>query len=330
VGRLIPPSTSGGSPTIDEFPLAPSSHPVGIAAGPDGNLWIAEDGSGKVARMTPAGNLTGDFTAPGPPGIVGNGAPGFITAGADGNLWLGDLHGAVERVTTALDPPAFRDASSISVPDSGTIDPPPTIPVSGLQGTVTGVTARLTGISHTFPDDLNILLEGPRGQTVMLASDVGSAVSSRQGDLGGNKKSYPANGITLNFSDSAPRRLSDTDPLVSGFYKPTNIDDPNEGGPPEMLFPAPLTDDTTPFSTSLSSFNGTDPNGTWTLWITDDHSGDSGKVYGGWGLDIATTGPPATQAPPVSAPASSPAPKTKCKKAKKRSAVAAKKCKKHK
>ena len=336
VGRLIPPSSSGighlnDPPTaLDEFPLASSSQPVGIAAGPDGNLWIAENVSDKIARMTTAGALTGDFLAPGPSSSASGSAPGFITAGADGNMWFGDLFGAVGRITTGLDPPAFRDPGSISVPDAGTIDPPPTIAVSGLQGTVTGVTARLTGISHTFPDDLNILLEGPQGQTVMLASDVGSAVSSSQGDLGGTKRSYPADGITLNFNDSAPRRLSDTDPLVSGFYKPTNIDDPNEGGPPEMLFPAPLTDDITPFSTSLGSFNGTDPNGTWTLWITDDHSGDSGKVYGGWGLDIATTGPPATQAPPVSAPGSSPATKKKCKKAKKRSAVAAKKCKKRK
>ena len=48
VGRLIPPSTPAGSPTIDEFslPIA-NSHPSGIAAGPDGNLWIAESGTAR-------------------------------------------------------------------------------------------------------------------------------------------------------------------------------------------------------------------------------------------------------------------------------------------
>jgi len=329
VGRLIPPSTAAGNPMIDEFPLAANSRPVGIAAGPDGNLWIAEDGTGKIARMTTAGVLTGDFSVPGPPSSLSGSAPGFITAGADGNMWFGDLHGAVGRITTALDPPAFRDTNSITIPSVGTTNPPPTVNVSGLQGTVTAVTARLTGISHTFPGDLNMLLQGPQGQTVMLASDVGSAVSSRQGDIGGTKKSYPADGITLNFSDAAPRQLSDTDPLVSGFYKPTNIDDPNEGGPPEMDSPAPLTDTTTPFSTSMSTFNGTNPNGTWTLWITDDHSVDQGKIYGGWGLDITTTGPPAT-APQTTTP-SVPTVAKKCKKkGHKRSAAAAKKCKKKK
>ncbi len=48
----------------------------------------------------------------------------------------------------------------------------------------------MTGISHTFPDDLDFLLQGPEGQSVMLASDAGSPA----GDT-----SYPANGITLNF-----------------------------------------------------------------------------------------------------------------------------------
>ncbi len=335
VGRLIPPASSvpgheNDPPTaLDEFPLPAGSAPFGIAAGPDGNLWIAETGTGKITRMTTAGVVTGDFQTPG--------EPSYITAGADGNMWFGDLAGAVGRITTALDPPAFRNPNPVTIPTVGTTNPPSTVNVSGLQGTVTRVTARLTGISHTFPDDLNILLEGPQGQTVMLMSDVGSAVGSRAT----NKTSYPADGITLNFSDTAPRKLSDTDPLVSGFYKPTNVTDAAEGAPPEMDSPAPLTDTTTPFSTSLGSFNGTNPNGTWTLWITDDNLNAKdigGKIYGGWGLDIKTTGPPKTpqtpQTPETPAIPATPnvAPAAaKCKKKKhKRSAASAKKCKKKK
>ena len=341
VGRLIPPSTPTGTPQIDEFPLpaGAGSQPWGIAAGPDGNLWIAESGAGKIARMTTDGVVTGEFPTT-------NGVPGFITAGADGNMWFSELNGNhVGRITTGLNPPAFKNATAVPIKTVGTTDPPSTVNVTGLKGTVTKVTARLTGLSHTFPDDLNILLEGPRGQTVMLMSDVGSAVGSRAS----NKTSYPADGITLNFSDTAPRKLSDTDPLVSGFYKPTNVTDPAEGGPPEMDSPAPLTDTTTPFSTSLGSFNGTNPNGTWTLWITDDNLNArdiGGKIYGGWGLDIKTTGPPKTPQTPQT-PKTPQTPETpatpatagvagavakKCKKKKKhkRSAAAAKKCKKKK
>jgi streptogramin lyase/subtilisin-like proprotein convertase family protein len=333
VGRLIPPASSGighfdDPPTaLDEFPLAPDSHPVGIAAGPDGNLWIAENGSGKIARMTTAGVVTGDFPAPGPSGSLGPSisfsasAPGFITAGADGNMWFGDLFGAVGRITTGLDPPAFRNANPITIPDSVDPSTAATVPVSGLQGSVTDVNIRLTGISHTFPDDLDVILEGPQGQTALIVSDVGSAVGSQ---TAGPKKSYPADGITLTLDDQAARSIPDGSPLVSGIFKPTNITDAlestTEGNPPGPS--------STSFPSALSTFNGSDPNGTWKLWINDDELVDTGKVYGGWGLDIGTTGPPASQQPP---PATAPAPTAKkCKKKKRKSAVAAKKCKKRK
>ena len=42
--------------TVTEFPV-PSGSPVGITAGPDGNLWFA-DSAGKIGRITPAGSIT--------------------------------------------------------------------------------------------------------------------------------------------------------------------------------------------------------------------------------------------------------------------------------
>ena len=51
VGRLTLPSTLDGAPDIDEFSLpTANSQPWGIASGPDGNLWIAESATGKVAQ----------------------------------------------------------------------------------------------------------------------------------------------------------------------------------------------------------------------------------------------------------------------------------------
>ena len=323
VGRLIPPSTVGGPPDIDEFTIpTPGSHPWGIAAGPDGNLWIAESGAGKVARMTTSGVVTGEYPTQ-------NGSPFFITAGADGNMWFSEgTENTVGRITTGLDQPAFPSPAAIPIPLSGAPDTPATVNVSGLQGTITDVNVRLTGISHTFPDDLDVILESPTGQTALVMSDVGSAVSS----VATNKTSYPADGITLTLDDQAPRRISDTNPLVSGVFKPTNITDPleqlNEGD-----FPGPSNVN---FPTTLSAFNGQSANGTWKLWVDDDKLGAKdigGKVYGGWGLDITTTGPP-QQPPPTGGnpPASSnPAVKKKCKKKKgKKASATAKKCKKKK
>jgi streptogramin lyase len=319
VGRLIPPSTIDGAPTIDEFTIPTAgSHPWGIAAGPDGNLWIAESGAGKVARMTTSGVVTGEFPTQ-------NGSPFFITPGADGNMWFSEgTENTVGRITTGLDPPAFRNTSQIAVPTGGQSGPaatyPSTVDVSGLQGTITRVTVRVTGISHTFPDDLDILLQGPQGQNVMLASDAGSP---------GGSTSYPADGITLTFDQSAARSLSDHDPLVSGFYKPTN-NAPGTGATTELTSPAPSP----PYGTSLGDFNGSNPNGEWKLFVLDDNSESApntniGKIYGGWGLDISTTGPPA--AAPSGGQPSAATPKKKCKKKKKpKKAAAAKKCKKKK
>ena len=156
-------------------------------------------------------------------------------------------------------------------------------------------------------------------------SDVGSAVSSRAT----NKTSYPADGITLTLDDQAARSLSDTDPLVSGIYKPTNIIDPTEGTT-EGDAPGPSS---TSFPSALSTFNGESANGTWKLWVDDDNLNAkdiAGKIYGGWGLDIATTGPPPPPPTQGNPPASTPAAPKKCKKKKGKKAAVAKKCKKKK
>src|SRR5271165_790374 len=67
---------------ISEVAL-PNSGPVGITAGPDGNLWFTEFSGNKIGRITPGGTVT-EFSA----GITPNSGPDGITAGPDGNLWF--------------------------------------------------------------------------------------------------------------------------------------------------------------------------------------------------------------------------------------------------
>jgi len=170
-----------------------------------------------------------------------------------------------------------------------------------------------------------VILQGPTGKTALIMSDVGSALSSRAT----NKTSYPADGITLTLDDQAVSSLSDTNPLVSGIYKPTNVTDTNEGTT-EGSAPGPFS---TNFPTALSTFNGENANGTWKLWVDDDSLSAkdvAGKIYGGWGLDITTTGPPPPPPAQGNPPASTPAAPKKCKKKKGKKASAAKKCKKKK
>jgi virginiamycin B lyase len=84
VGRITP---DGG---IAIFQTTLNDIPVGIAAGPDGNLWIAGDGIvngglGTIGVMTPAGSFT-QYRLPTPTGRIGGAED--IAVGPDGNLWF--------------------------------------------------------------------------------------------------------------------------------------------------------------------------------------------------------------------------------------------------
>ena len=92
------------------------------------------------------------------------------------------------RITTALDPPQFENPASIDIngltADLGANPYPSTITVSGLGGAITDVRLRLTGLSHTFPDDVDILLSSPSGETLRVMSDNGGGGLSPADTIG--------------------------------------------------------------------------------------------------------------------------------------------------
>ncbi len=204
--------------------------------------------------------LTGDDGAEPPPSPSASGPATTGTTGPTG--------------TTAPSPsPAVvADSAPISIPDFGEATPyPASLEVSGLAGTIADVNVTIAGLSHPFPDDLDMLLVGPLGQSVLLMADVGG----RQ----------PASAVTITFDDSAPAALGDRARLGSRSARPssgTALGGGNccgfEGGPP-----AP---ETAP-DPALSVFDGTDPNGTWSLFVFDDTGGDFGSIDGGWSLEIS-------------------------------------------
>jgi streptogramin lyase len=74
------------------FPLPEDSGSGGVAAGPDGNLWITEYMSGKIGRLTTKGGLT-EF--------LPSSAADDITSGPDGNMWFLEYYAnAIGRITT--------------------------------------------------------------------------------------------------------------------------------------------------------------------------------------------------------------------------------------
>jgi outer membrane protein assembly factor BamB len=65
----------------------------GMAFGPDGNLYVADQSNGSVLRFNPStGALIGTFVAP-----VSGSVPFAITFGPDGNLYLADNMGYIRR-----------------------------------------------------------------------------------------------------------------------------------------------------------------------------------------------------------------------------------------
>ena len=145
---------------------------------------------------------------------------------------------------------------------------PSNITVSGLGVPSRTFRSSLT-VLHTFPDDIDILLVGPGGQNAIIMSDVG----------GGNPGTT---GVTLTLDDFAASSLPDAGPLVTGLFKPTNV---NPGTGTEA-WPAPAP--APAGGSALSVFNGTAPNGTWSLYVVDDEAVDSGSIAGGWELSITT------------------------------------------
>lgn len=174
-------------------------------------------------------------------------------------------------------PAAFSNATAIVFPIDtaaagdgiGPATPYPSdIAVAGLTGTVSKVTVTLTNIEHTFPDDIDIVLVGPGGQKVMLMSDAGLGTD--------------INNVTLTFDDAAAAQLPDSGTIVSGTFQPSDFTTGD-------TFPAPGP--VGPFGTLLSAFNGTNPNGTWSLFATDDAAVDDGSIQGGWTINITTAEP---------------------------------------
>jgi hypothetical protein len=151
----------------------------------------------------------------------------------------------------------FASAVPITIPIHGAADPyPSTIQVTGLRtDTILDVNVTLSGLSHTGPDNLQVILVAPNGLTAVgLMSDIGAF--------------FNVSNVTLNFDDQAAAFLPFEVQIVSGSYKPT--------------FPGVAPG---PDTATLRSFNGLNPNGTWRLYVADTENGDTGSLTG-WALTI--------------------------------------------
>ena len=187
------------------------------------------------------------------------------------------------RTGHADGPTSFTNSATITINSGSTATPYPSdLVVSGMGGTITAVSVRVSGFTHVSPRDVNMLLVSPTG-----------AAFAFMGDCGGQ---FQVNGVTLTFVDGASS-LSQTNQISSGNYQATDY----SGSASQWPAPAPATPSRAQpqgTSTFATIFDGANPNGTWQLFIYDAADGGGGQLSLGWTLTLTTT----ADQPPVANP----------------------------
>jgi subtilisin-like proprotein convertase family protein len=246
-----------------------------------------------VATLQPGGGITPQ-SGPQTYGVLGPLDPNptsrpitFVAQGSCGSTVTATLQlqdGAIDLGTatftfvlgsTITNTTTFSNPAVITILDTpriGGVAPaslyPSNITVAGVVGTVSKVTAKVRGLSHTFPGDVDMLLVGPGGQKMLLMSDVGGGTD--------------AVNTTIAFDDAAATFIGA--PVISGTFRPTNSGTGD-------TFPAPAPAGPYADPQLLSVFNGVNPNGTWSLYVVDDAGADAGSIAEGWELSITTEDP---------------------------------------
>jgi subtilisin-like proprotein convertase family protein len=163
-------------------------------------------------------------------------------------------------------PVSFTNATRIILSDNTVAQPyPSALEVFCVPGPLKHLSVTLDGLSHNFPDDVDILLVSPSGQSVKLISDCGGTSANK------------LTNVVLTFTDTATQTLPDTTRITSGVYAPTDF-------APADTFPAPAP--TIPPATSFAPFLGTNANGVWSLFARDDQGGDAGQILRGWFMTV--------------------------------------------
>lgn len=185
------------------------------------------------------------------------------------------------KVESAAPEAIFTNSTPIVINDADVATPYGSdINVSGLGGTVTGVKVTLNGFNHTFPDDVGIVVKGPTGAALLLQDGAGDDPDMVN--------------VTYRFVDGATV-LPNLTAWTAGDWKPTTYFTGDSFPAPGPLTaygnPGPAGSGTATFA---SIFNGTAPNGVWSLYVVDFVAGDEGTISGGWTLEVTSSGPAVT------------------------------------
>lgn len=267
------PTTNG---VMDPYePVTVNWSLINVGSSPTTNLvatllttnGIFYPGAAQVyGAISAGGTVSRAFTFT-PVGTCGGSVTGVVQL-VDGLNDMGKVTAvfALGATQTTVVTQTFSFASSITIRDNNTALPyPATIAVSGVSAPITKVTAILNGVSHTWPNDLGILLVGPGGQKIKLFGAAGGSTS--------------LTGSVITFDDTAMASLPASGGVPSGTYLPTDY-----ASSQVFNSPAPAG----PYGATLLPLAAS-PNGTWSLYVRDFADEDSGSISGGWSLRFVTT-----------------------------------------
>lgn len=178
-----------------------------------------------------------------------------------------DARARFETVTRTFESPA-----AIQIAPSGPANPYPSRLAAGgmRRGKILDVNVKLWSLTHVFPDDVDVMLVGPTGRDAIIMSDAGGGAD------------YDANGISLTLDDEAAAFMPNDGRLVSGTFIPSNYVGNEDSAQVDPFPGAPAPSG----ARALSTFDGSNPNGTWSLYVWDDFLPDGGQFGGGWDLKI--------------------------------------------
>jgi hypothetical protein len=126
----------------------------------------------------------------------------------------------------------------ISIPSPGYGVPyPSNCEIEGRAGTITDVDFRIQDLTHTWPDDLDMLLVGPGGENAVVMSDAGGSLD--------------VSGVDFTLDDAADEPLPNAAQIQNRAYRPANYDGFLDPFGPKAPPPSGATE--------LAVFNGTDP-----------------------------------------------------------------------
>lgn len=169
----------------------------------------------------------------------------------------------------------FTNPAAITINAAGAATPSPSnIVVAGGPASINVMSVTLNNISHTWFNDVDILLVAPNGESLVLMSDVGPNTFGGTG----------VTNVTYTIADFGTAITNFNALYPTGSYAPSNFQIPDTwtGFTGFINNSAP-----TGTATFASVFGGDAANGTWSLYIQDDVGGDAGTVAGGWSITFS-------------------------------------------